>query len=559
MNEADSHNQGSSIPAFSESINGASSEQVEPSPPSPAEASSAEWQTINFPGALPVDAIPLEVPNPMPLEQENRELRDRLQQLEQDMAQQQIQFQLEIARSLQAEGGTSQESKHPNSQFEELQKAQAQIEQLFQELEHSQQTAQRQQILVETLSLQLESSQERIAQLERDCALAQQRYNDQVQQLQQVESTCHDLRTRLHRQQRQTLQFKAALEKCLEMPPAPAQGNAALFEAGGVPLQPPVVHIPPVSLSQVVTPKNQPVRPWSATTVQAGGSQESKSPEELSQPLLKIVKAPASPPPHPTDVAAATPIDLNTDDLSQIFADTSLENSYPQPADPAAAIFDLSPFLEDANSLSTQKESTETQEQSPARQRSIGDHELLKMLAAVPLDSEDLAENLSPFPWVQSNQKEDGWDDLMQLINSDPAADSPTTVNSEQVDPQTPVSAEIPPSQPGTDPSIEDGEKNQPSRDRLSPQLVDWKEKSVKPLNLEEKPTAAAAVDDSPRVASKPFTFDIQTKPAATEKAIFSGDRLSATSPSPVVYPLRTGKKVKSLSAVELPTFPKAK
>jgi hypothetical protein len=517
---------------------------------------SAEWQTVDFPGAMQIDSIPVATTHSSPLEQENRELRDRLQQLEQDMAQQQIQFQLEIARSLQSEGVTSQESEHPDSQFEELQKAQAQIERLFQELEHSQQTAQRQQILVETLSLQLESSQERIAQLERDCALAQQRYNDQVQQLQQVENTCHDLRTRLHRQQRQTLQFKAALEKCLEMPSAPAQGNSALVEPGSIP-QPPVVPFPPVSLSQVVTPKNQPVRPWSATAGQAGGSQGGKSPEELSQPLLKIVKAPAAPS-HPPDVAASTSIDLNTEDLSQLFADTPAETTYPQPADPATAIFDLSPFLEDGASTSTQPESIKSEAQSISGQRSADDHELLKMLAAVPLDSEDLAEPLSPFPWIQSNQ-EDGWDDLMRLINSDPAADSPVTATSEQVDLSIPVAAEIPPNQSDTDLPIEDAGKNQPSSDQQLPNLIDWQEKSVKPLNLEEKPTASAAVDDSPRVASKPFTFDIKARQSAAEKATFSGDRLSTTSPSPVVYPLKTGKKVKSLSAVELPTFPKAK
>lgn len=200
-----------------------------------------EWQTVDLPGAISVEAILAgkvslaEIPatpelaeadhSPAAiaqLDQENAALREQLQQLEQDLTQAQIELQLEIARSLYAPSAAVTIAPEANPSTTELPDAAAlpQLGQLAQELELAQQAAQRQQILVETLTNQLHSSQERIAQLERECALTQQRYNEQMQQLLQSENTCRDLRMRLMRQQQHTLQFKAALEKCLDMPAA---------------------------------------------------------------------------------------------------------------------------------------------------------------------------------------------------------------------------------------------------------------------------------------------------------------------------------------------------
>lgn len=82
----------------------------------------------------------------------------------------------------------------------------------------------RQQLLAETIRKKLEAYQQRIAQIEAEHAQTQQRYQEKTFQLQQVEHTCQELRSRLHRQQRHALQFKAALEKCLE---AEAQQRSA--------------------------------------------------------------------------------------------------------------------------------------------------------------------------------------------------------------------------------------------------------------------------------------------------------------------------------------------
>lgn len=87
---------------------------------------------------------------------------------------------------------------------------------LLQELENTRQLLQHQQHLVESLREQLANSQARTVELESDLAFVQQRYTQQAHLLQETETACLDLRARLHRQQRQTLQFKTALEQCLD-------------------------------------------------------------------------------------------------------------------------------------------------------------------------------------------------------------------------------------------------------------------------------------------------------------------------------------------------------
>ncbi|HEY9727524.1 MAG TPA: hypothetical protein V6D50_13830 [Chroococcales cyanobacterium] len=174
------------------------------------------------------------------MRQRNRHLLDQVAQLKAALREKDEELHAEQMRSRAREALMAQ-------QMEELKTGQERLTRLFQALEASHQAAQRQQILIETLSEQLQSSQERIAQLERECALTQQRYNEQSHQLLQAANTCRELRTRLHRQQQQTLQFKTALEKSLEMtPPTASQAT-------------------PQSRTTAPTtfPKTQPIQPWS--------------------------------------------------------------------------------------------------------------------------------------------------------------------------------------------------------------------------------------------------------------------------------------------------------
>ncbi|MBD3881759.1 hypothetical protein IFO70_08340 [Phormidium tenue FACHB-886] len=175
------------------------------------------------------------------LNQCNSILLDRVSQLEEALESSQIALQAEVGRSQDYQTIVSQTP-------EDLASAQEQIVSLFNQLEFAHQTHQRQQILIETLTGQLETSQERVSQLERESALLQQHYNERLQQLAQAEATNRDLQARLHRQQRYTLQFKVALEKCLEVP-APqydlGEATSTLDE-------------------QSFLPKTQRIQPWAA-------------------------------------------------------------------------------------------------------------------------------------------------------------------------------------------------------------------------------------------------------------------------------------------------------
>ena len=181
------------------------------------------------------------------LRQHNTDLLEQVANLEAALEESQQQLQRRQERSTATEELLSQ-------RFEELELVQGQNQQLLRELELAQQTAQRQQILIETLTEQLETNQEQVAQLERDCALAQQRYNEQTTQLSKAQKNCRDLRIRLYRQQRYTLQFKNALEKCLE-----------LNESGD---RPATEKPDPVAALEIqgFVPKAPAIQPWSATS-----------------------------------------------------------------------------------------------------------------------------------------------------------------------------------------------------------------------------------------------------------------------------------------------------
>ena len=214
-----------------------------------------DWQTVDLPNAVSVDALAPASQEPavdpqvveligliQQLNECNTQLLDRIEQLEAALEHSQGDLQTEIARHQEvvavaaAQEGTMQD----------------QLAQLLHQLEFSHQASQRQQILVETVTEQLENSQERIAQLERECSIAQQRCGEQAQKIVEVENTCRDLQIRLQRQQRYTLQFKVALDKCLDVP-------APSYEAEPMRSSDSALAVP-----QALLPKLASIQPWSS-------------------------------------------------------------------------------------------------------------------------------------------------------------------------------------------------------------------------------------------------------------------------------------------------------
>ncbi|MBW4690752.1 MAG: hypothetical protein KME27_03190 [Lyngbya sp. HA4199-MV5] len=590
---------------------------IEPSEPFPAAyVASGEvskpngeegWQTVDFPGAISIDALPhgqalpsaqadtfseaiglgvihygsadLDPATPhftlVPsadttdaatqleqLQQENATLRDRLAQAELDLVQHQIEWQLEAACS-QTESTINEVAEMPRDR----------PQQLLQELERSQHTAQRQQILVETLTEQLESSQERIAQLERDCALTQQRHNEQVQQVLQAESTCRDLRLRLHRQQQQTLQFKAALEKCLEMPTIDSQ--QALPDAS---LEGSLTA--PHPLSALLKPKNQPVKPWSQPS---NMNQVDNDQPVMPKPLFRLLdhggleQSNADLYQEDAALTADSPfvggnqertIDASTDSsalldsddpqfvahlMQLMFPDTAEE---PLPPDAEAleadvsqaeAVFDLSPFLGVDHPLST------ASLVEGAKQANASPEPLLNEQAILlPEDGAIAPEILQAAP-----PNRGGIPPLSTVLHPVPSTAIPLAASSDSVQPMNAWtwrdrlnnSNKAP-----LTPSVESASTNKMGTDETGTNETGTDETTVSEIDtasMAQRPSKLLALSTLNRRSEVTQTISVSSQPKLASASF------ATATPSPIVYPLRSSKKLTSLAAVDLPTFPK--
>ncbi len=322
------------------------------------------WQTVNLPGARPIQAIPVDdsvpevlgrqscaiqdrtVTDPgfllLQLQRENQELRHQVAQITQDLGQEQIERQL-VQSNLAEHGRQAVDASSLEAELTGLQK---QFRQQTQELALTQQANQRQEILIDTLSNQLESSQERNAQLERECALIQEKYSEQVQQLLQSEAQCRDLRTRLHRQQQQTLQFKVALEKSLEMATAATPAVGIEAETGSPGNNTQKSEEQRVNrLAELINLQNPPVQPWSA----AYGSHQSWP--LAVNPLSKLL--------------SGNRASIQLPDLEEMSASEPLQATGASVTNP---IFDLEPFIKAGEvnaAIASGPETTQTVVDSP--------------------------------------------------------------------------------------------------------------------------------------------------------------------------------------------------
>lgn len=290
-------------------------------PPEP-DGASAEWETVNFPGTLPLAQIPdpplPEAAPPQPTEtvtsrpadfthreaellqliqdlnQCNDALLRRVAELEEALERSQTALQIEVERSQQNQSASAAEAQVIITQ------QQQQVAQLLSELDMANDAVRRTSIHNETLQADLDTTRQRVAQLERECTLLQQRFTEKNTTLAQAEATCRDLRSRLQRQQHYTLQFKAALEKCLDMashrPSATTESRGAEIAAA----EPPQVARP----QPVAMPRAQQIQPWSA-------DETTHRPDPTLDNLLRGLKSvgqrPTSPP-QPTFPWSSAPM-----------------------------------------------------------------------------------------------------------------------------------------------------------------------------------------------------------------------------------------------------------
>ncbi len=173
------------------------------------------------------------------LREHNRKLLKKVFQLEQELAETDSQLKQQLDRSQSREIVVEQQAKA-------IKDFQEQVANLLENVEQSKRETQTQQILIETLSKQFEVSQQQTAQLERECALLQENYNQKTYELIAQGKQTQELHSRLNRQQRYTLQYKAALDRYLN--------NLADSESE------PELEAPDLATEI----KNQPIQVWSS-------------------------------------------------------------------------------------------------------------------------------------------------------------------------------------------------------------------------------------------------------------------------------------------------------
>ena len=277
-----------------------------------AQSDNNSWQTVHFPGTVGADQLSgptphlrtnamdsssnrqgnstsnsqtptIEQPSQREAELLNlvRDLNDcndvllaKVSQLEESLERSQAALQAEIDRSGPPVGDRE-------------------IVQLVTELEQSNQALQHHQMRNETLQTELNAFRERTAQLETEHTALLRQHTEQSQELLQANTNSRDLRARLQRQQRYTLQFKAALEKCLTMSTESSSSSVTVDAPG------------------IAMPKIDEIRPWESALgysrldpqlesmirgVQGGGAQpsplsnlENEAEDQLWHDLARVV------------------------------------------------------------------------------------------------------------------------------------------------------------------------------------------------------------------------------------------------------------------------------
>jgi hypothetical protein len=499
------------------------------------------------------------------LNQCNSALLDRVSQLEE---------------ALEKSHGSLPEIQSSEPMPQDLPQAQEQITTLYNQLEFAHQTNQRQQILLETLTDQLEASQERVAQLERETSLLQQRYTEQSQTLAQAEGNCRDLQTRLHRQQRYTLQFKAALEKCLEVPVPQYEGqeSPAAQISGDFLFLPKAQRIKPWAAQSNVMPGKMPWMHLSPGALDAFQSEQSEMQaiESLNLPdfTLPELQAPhVQPQPEPMVIseeveAQAAAEEARVEPTPTLFSDPSIADpelmahisSVVQPlADLIAEAMMAEPFPVDALAPTIAPPTPEPV--VPAA----------KPKAKKPVMSAPEADPL-PKDVPMADAEDALWQDLARLIdvstedvvkaslsgdfaafeaidfaaleNSAPVTsveqdpwDAPPQIAPAPIAPQ-PVEATAPEPIVTQVPVVEPAQKpvQKPAQ------------KPAQPRNNRQQAIQPPLNPGNPAFYSTPQTLPQSSVPAFAA---------AQGSPSPLVYPLRPLKKRQSLAMVELPDFKK--
>ncbi|GAB4135953.1 MAG: hypothetical protein Fur0046_09210 [Cyanobacteria bacterium J069] len=493
-----------------------------------------------------------------------------------------------------------------------------QVIQLTEQLEAAQQLGHRQQVLAETLSQELTLSQERITQLEQDCARTQQQYEEQSQRLGRSEALARDLQARLQRQQRYTLQFKAALERCLEVP-------AALLESPGETDAPPTAQpwqetgaTAELLAAPSLLPRASTIQPWSAESAQSVVpsklvdvlASRSAEGEDSASWLAEVALADAD---LSADDSSVSSLHLssnagsndadNSDHPAGAGASRSSEADSESPAvaevsgvtppnDTAANVIALN-FGQSVDAMRMAPEadgaaiapSSATSPELAATEAAAADN-----IRSLFREFTELVNEVGSAPSTDGDAETSLWQDLAKLVEGSAEdllqaglIDQLAALSTEAIAAGNNLDLAVPPSPPPAAPphlpSTAATPAAQPSDlKRPSPAFAESEGAESEGAESERTaarssaftPAASAPIPPMPPRATpvqpKLLTMPFETHRWATASAADAATPIAgsdapnpeaAENLAPVVYPTRPTKKLSSLAAIDLPSFPK--
>ncbi len=497
-----------------------------------AEGSDDVWDAVDLPGTVtgakltsPTDNLSVMREKELltlihDLNECNDVLLTKISKLEAALKESQRSVQSEVERAQTAqEKMVEQVLAQQAAAQQTAQTAQQQVAKLVGQLDTAEQTLRRQELVQETIQAELDEAQDRITQLEHECALTTQQHADEAQARIKAETTNRDLRSRLQRQQRYTLQFKAALEKSLTVNARPAAVAASVVSEPISFNEQDSIH------SSVTMPRAERIVPWAAI---------GDAPFAGIDPHLENLIR------NQADVNAHSETTY-TESRSEF----RLERS--QPSAPELSAPELS-----TPELSTPEPS--------APEPNISDSNTPN--PSIPTPS-------TKVPVVDSEAETKLWQDLERIMG---AAATATAADSQAVDLSAPETATETETVEATE-----------SADTINAEpRLNWQAKSTLPIDptTTSNPTTSAgaspattqslpAVDpstaNSAAAAAKIIAAQIeqarteQTQTRQQNENYLPLTDSEASAVSPVVNPLRTQRKIGSMAAVQLPTFEKAK
>lgn len=172
-----------------------------PQPCSPQKAASAENESLT--GIMNWQRVAHK------LREYNRKLLKKVNRLEEELAEIDNKFNKYVEKSRNSDMLLAR-------QAEELESYQEQVALLMQQLAGSQQQIENQELLIKQVSNQHEASLQQTAQLERECTLLQEKYNQKAFELATKEQESQKLQSELSQQQHSVLQQEAKLKSYQE-------------------------------------------------------------------------------------------------------------------------------------------------------------------------------------------------------------------------------------------------------------------------------------------------------------------------------------------------------